>query len=118
MLSAALFSDSSRVVRVHAGGKLVVQGGRSDKMYVLLSGQARVLVNNMEVERLAIGDPVGEMALIDHEPHSATVEAITECSFASVDERTFRFLIADTPEFALDVMRTMARRLRNTNRML
>lgn len=118
MLSASLFSDDSRVVHVQAGAKLVVQGGRSDKMFVLLSGQARILVNDLEVERVAIGDPVGELALIDHEPHSASVEAITDCKFACVDERTFYFLVAETPEFALDVMRTMARRLRNTNRML
>jgi CRP/FNR family transcriptional regulator, cyclic AMP receptor protein len=118
MLTASLLADDSRIVRVHAGAKLFVQGGKSNMMFVLLSGQARILVNDIEVERLAIGDPVGELALIDYEPHSATVEAITECKFAGVDERTFYRLVAGTPEFALDLMRTLARRLRNTDKML
>lgn len=118
MLTASLLADDSRIVRVHAGAKLFLQGGKSDMMFVLLSGQARILVNDIEVERLAIGDPVGELSLIDHEPHSASVEAITECKFACIDERTFYRLVVDTPEFALDLMRTMSRRLRNTDRML
>lgn len=118
MLCASLLTDDARIVRVQPGAKLFVQGGKSDMMFVLVSGQARIMVNNIEVERLAIGDPVGELSLIDHEPHSASVEAITDCKFACVDERTFNTLVAGTPEFALDLMRTLARRLRNTDRML
>jgi CRP-like cAMP-binding protein len=87
-------------------------------MFVLIRGSARVFVGSTEVDRLAPGAIVGEMALIDHEPRSATVIAETECEFACVDEKRFRFLVAETPGFALEVMRTLAHRLRGTDRML
>ena len=87
-------------------------------MFVLIRGEARILVNGREVELLKIGDPVGELSLIDHEARSATVEAITDCEFVCVDEAHFKFMVRETPGFALDLMRTIARRLRNADRLL
>jgi CRP-like cAMP-binding protein len=113
MRSASLFSHESRVIAVRAGKPLFVAGEMSGLMYVLKQGEAKVLVDGHEVERLKIGDPVGEMSLIDHEPHSATVEAVSDCEFVCVDEKHFNFLVRETPGFALDLMRTMARRLRS-----
>ena len=118
MLSTSLLGDEARVILVSAGHMLIVQGGRSDVMFVLRRGQARVLFNGLEVERLAIGDPVGEMSLIDHQPHAASVEAISDCEFVCINEQQFKTLVAETPGFALDLMRTMARRLRSVDRLL
>jgi CRP-like cAMP-binding protein len=87
-------------------------------MYVLTAGEARILVGGQEMERLHAGSVVGEMSLISHEPHSATVEAVTNCEFACVDEKRFNFLVAETPGFALELMRIMAHRLRNADQML
>jgi len=87
-------------------------------MYVLVYGEARILIGGREIERLRPGAVVGEMSLVDHEPHSATVEAVTDCEFACVDERRFNFLVTETPGFALELMRIMAHRLRAMNRLL
>jgi CRP-like cAMP-binding protein len=48
-------------------------------------------------------------------PHSATVEAVTDCEFAVVDEKRFDFLVTETPGFAIEIMRVLAHRLRNTH---
>lgn len=118
MLCASLFRNDPRTICVPAGSRLFNQGEQTDMMFVLIHGRARVLVNGREVEQLAVGDPVGEMSLIDHEPHSASVEAVSDCEFVCVDQQHFNFLIVETPGFAMDLMRTMAKRLRNMDRMV
>ena len=61
---------------------------------------------------------MGEMALIDHGPRSATVTASTDCTLAEIDEKRFLFLVQQTPMFALSVMRLLSQRLRRMNAMI
>jgi CRP-like cAMP-binding protein len=58
------------------------------------------------------------MALIDSAPRSASIQAQTDCEFACIDEKRFRFLITQTPGFAIAVMRTMGERLRGADRVI
>jgi CRP-like cAMP-binding protein len=58
------------------------------------------------------------MALIDRAPRSATVEAITDCQFVCVDQKRFKFLVTETPNFALGVMKVLADRLRNADHLI
>jgi CRP-like cAMP-binding protein len=52
------------------------------------------------------------MALIDGSPRAATARAKTACEVAPVTEKSFLFLVHETPFFAIAVMRTLAERLR------
>jgi CRP/FNR family cyclic AMP-dependent transcriptional regulator len=118
VLCYSLFRNDPRLVALRAGTPLFVEGEKPSLMYVLTSGEARIVVGGQEMERLQAGSVVGEMSLVSHEPHSATVEAVTNCEFACVDEKRFNFLIAETPGFALELMRIMAHRLRMADRFL
>jgi CRP/FNR family cyclic AMP-dependent transcriptional regulator len=118
MLCYSLFRNDPHIVAVRAGMPLFVEGDGSGLLYVLTSGEALIRVGDQELERLHIGAVVGELSLVLNEPHSATVEAVTDCEFACVDEKRFNFLVTETPGFAIDLMRTMARRLRATDRLL
>ncbi len=115
MLCYALFRNDPRLVAVRAGTPVFVEGDSPGLMYVLTVGKARILVGGQEVERLHLGDFAGEMSLVERVPHSATVEAVTDCEFAVVDEKRFDFLVTETPGFAIDIMRVLAHRLRNTH---
>jgi CRP-like cAMP-binding protein len=55
------------------------------------------------------------MALIEREPRTATAVARTECQVVPIDEKRFRFLVQQTPMFALEVLRVMSSRLRKAN---
>lgn len=114
----SLFRDDPRLAAVRAGTALFRQGEAADQMYVLTIGEARIRVGQREVERLLPGAIVGEMALIDPEPRSATVEAVTDCEFVCVDDKRFRFLVTETPDFALGVMKVLADRLRNADHLI
>jgi CRP/FNR family cyclic AMP-dependent transcriptional regulator len=110
MLCYSLFRNNPRFVELVAGTPLFLEGEPSDLMYVLVVGEAKMSIGGREIERLRPGDTVGEMSLIDHQPHEASVEAVTDCEFVCVDEKHFEFLVAEAPGFALELMRLMARR--------
>jgi len=58
---------------------------------------------------------VGELALIDDEPRSATVVARTDCRLVAVDRRRFEYMVQETPLFGIAVMKVLADRLRKTS---
>lgn len=118
MLSVSMFANEPGKISIAAGGYLFNENDSPDFLYILLSGQARILVGTREVEVFGPGQIVGEMALIEKAPRAASVQAQTDCEFARIDEKRFRFLITETPGFALSVMRVMAERLRGADRVI
>ena len=99
-----------------AGGIIFREGDEASELFVIKSGQVRVQIGNRTIRELGAESIFGEMALIDSEPRSATVTAITDVELVPVSEKQFLFLVSQTPYFALKVMRVLAERLRATNK--
>ena len=118
MIPIEIFSHNTAKISIHAGQALFREGDEGNQMFVLETGTAEVVVQNLVLETLKHGSIVGEMGLVSHEPHSASVIAKTDCEFVVVDEKRFQFLVQQTPYFAIQVMRLMAERLRATNKLL
>jgi len=118
MVFFELFSNDPSIVSVAAGAALFVEGDTGPAMYVLTVGSAEVFVKNRLVETLAPGSIVGEMGLISPSTRTATVVASTDCEFVEIDEARFHDLVAQTPHFALNVMRVMAERLRRADQLI
>jgi CRP-like cAMP-binding protein len=84
-------------------------------MYVLLEGAARVLIGGHVVEMAGPGTLLGEMALVDDQPRSATVVTIAPCRVLPIGRAEFDLLVREKPEFARHVMKVLAYRLRRMN---
>ena len=108
----SIFKREPYVVTRKSGEVLFRTGDAATHMYAVLSGTVRVGSDKVVYEDVPAGGIVGEMALIDHEPRSATVTALTDCTLAEIDEARFLFLVHRTPSFALDIMRLLTFRLR------
>jgi CRP/FNR family transcriptional regulator, cyclic AMP receptor protein len=113
-----LFRYETDLQSLPAGQILFNQGEQGELMYILMSGTAEIIVHNKVVETAEAGAIVGELAMIDDNTRSATVIAKTDCRFLPIDRKRFNFLIQETPNFALHVMRMMAGRLRRTDDFL
>lgn len=113
-----LFSRERNVMALQIGETLFRKGDAAQSMFVVLSGDLRIADGNLVYEQVSAGGIVGEMALIDHAPRSATVTAATDCMIAEIDEKRFLFLVQQTPSFALNVMRVMSNRLRRMNALV
>jgi len=101
-----------------AGTEIMREGEPRTHMFYLHKGKAAVVVKGREVEQVTDGGIFGEMAMIDYGPRSASVVANTDCEAVEIDEKLFLLLVRQTPFFAIDVMRTLVRRLRAMNELL
>ena len=97
---------------VSAGQHIFTAGQPGDMMYVVKEGEVEVVINGKVIDTVGPGGILGEMALIDRRPRSATAIAKTDCKLVSVNEQRFQRLVQQTPHFALQVMKVMAQRLR------
>ncbi len=113
-----LFRFETDLLQIGAGEPVFKVGDPGDRMYVLMKGEADIVVGNVVVESAAPGALLGELALVDAAPRTATVMAVTDCSLLPIDVKRFRFLVQETPNFALHVMKVIAERLRNMDRRL
>ena len=104
--------------RYPAGTEIMREGEPRSHMYYLHTGTAGVVARGREVEEVEPGGIFGEMAMIDHGPRSARVFAKTDCEAVAINEQLFLLLVHQTPFFAIDVMRTLVRRLRAMNELL
>ena len=118
MQSIQLFKPSDATHTIPAGHFVFQAGESANNAFVLLEGEADVVVNGKVVERATPGSLLGEMALIEHRERSASVRAATDCKLVAIDERRFLFLVQQHPFFALQVMQVMAERLRHMNEVL
>ena len=117
MVNVGIFHHSD--TQAFKAGQLIFKEGEPGKvMYVISEGEVDILVGSLLVETAGPGSIVGEMALIDHGPRSASAKARTDCKLVVVDQERFEFLVAQTPFFAIEVMQIMADRFRRTDQLV
>jgi HEAT repeat protein len=98
------------------GEVIAEQGEPGDEMYVLLTGEMRVLVTRdgdaaEEVARRGPGEYVGEMAVITQAPRMASLVAAGAVRSLVIDRRRFERILRERPEASLAVMRELCNRL-------
>jgi CRP-like cAMP-binding protein len=107
-----LFRNATDLIDFPAGAVVFSEGDPGDRMYVVREGEIELRLGDRTLAVLGEGAMLGEMALLDDAPRSATAVARTACRLAPVDRKRFIFLVGNTPYFALEVMKVMAERLR------
>ena len=85
-----------------------------DAMFAVVEGEIELSLDDRVIEKVGPGGIIGEMALIDAGPRSATATATATAASVhrAVDQRHFMFLVHEHPTFALQVMKIMADRIR------
>jgi CRP-like cAMP-binding protein len=109
-----LFKDADDAKDVEDGTVIFDEETPGEVMYVILRGEVDIFANGVLVETLGPGDLLGEMALIDSKPRSASALTRTDSRIAPVSEERFLQMVKETPHFSLHVMRILAERLRRT----
>ena len=91
-----------------------VEGQASDKMYLLVEGEASLVRNKKTLDIVKAGEIFGEIAVITQQPRAASAMARKFCQVLVLDARQFQQALQATPEFALMLMNIMNNRLRLT----
>ena len=109
--------DTAVTVTVDGGDFLFREGDPADALYIVRKGVLRIVSGSIVYETVKPGGIVGEMGIVDQGGRrSASVIAGTRVELEKIDRSAFLTLIQSTPDFALEVMQVMARRLRVMNR--
>jgi flavin-dependent dehydrogenase len=103
--------------KVYQNGETIIrQGEIGDCMYVVQDGQVEVIrdAGSREVQLTILGknEFFGEMAIFEHEIHSATVRAIGTARILTIDHKNFLRRIHEDPSLAYRIMEVMSNRIR------
>jgi CRP-like cAMP-binding protein len=121
--SRRALARSARVRDVAAGATVFAQGDPADGLYVVVSGELRVIVaspsgDEATVALLREGEACGELGLIDGQPRSATVVASQRTKLLAVRREDFIEWLRPRPEAALALLATLSTRLRRMDETL
>jgi CRP/FNR family transcriptional regulator, cyclic AMP receptor protein len=110
--SINIFDHDPNVRTCEAGTTIFYQDDGGEDMFVVLEGEVDLHRNGRLLETVQPGGIFGEMALLEHEPRTATATAKTSVRLAPVTRQRFLYLVQNTPFFAVEVLQTLAHRLR------
>lgn len=104
------------------GDILVQQGEVGDVMFIIVSGEVRVIASKdqkeVELARRTVGEYVGEMSLISKEPRIATVIALGTVHTLFINQKSFESLLRDRPDVSLAVIQVLCERLKEAGQKL
>ncbi|SIQ60493.1 Cyclic nucleotide-binding domain-containing protein [Alkalispirochaeta americana] len=92
----------------------IKKGEMGDCMYIIREGRVSVHDETRSFAELGPGQVVGEMAVLDPEPRSASVTALEETSLLKIEKDAFDSVMADHPGIARGVIHVLCNRLRNS----
>jgi CRP-like cAMP-binding protein len=101
-----------------AGAIVFSQGDPGSCMYVVQSGVIEMVIGDKIVEVCEANEAIGFMSMIDNAPRSSTARVREACEVSVIDQRKFRFMVDEVPNFALYIMGAMARRIRGMGRAM
>ena len=99
-------------VHLDAGEKFIQEGDIEDSMYIIVEGEVQVNHRELIIFNLGPGEIVGELAVLDPEPRSASVSSVSDVLLFRIDKEPFDEVMADRPEVAQAIITTLCRRIR------
>ena len=106
----------SEDMEIEPGQALTRQGDTGQEFFVIVDGTIDVAVDGESIGERGGGDFVGEIALLEDIPRTATVTAKTPLRVFVLTRQDFRRLVDDNPNVERKVMQALARRLVDLSR--
>ncbi len=100
---------------VDEGGVLCREGDTPDKWWIVVEGTGDVTVDGRYLSSVGPGESIGELALLDGKPRSATVTATSDMLVWEVDGEGFIGALLESSRLALALLQELAQRLRRSN---
>ena len=117
-----LLAFTSERLRFMDGDEICHQGEVGDAAYIILEGEADVLVDTpggaLRVATVGKNDIIGEIAILCDVPRTATVTASTDVETLKVSKDNFFQLLTQFPQIGVEVMHELASRLHHTTQQL
>lgn len=109
----ALITDE---VQFDTGEEIVRQGDNGQTLFLIIAGKVRIHATGVADDLAVLGERgvFGEMSLLDNEPRSASVTAMTDVVCLKIERDDFNEILAEKSEIAQGVIKVLTRRIRDT----
>ncbi len=113
-----LLQHKARKLSLEKHQTIVTEGAETDSMYLLLSGRAKVFMSDDQGKDIILaivtaGAYIGEVALLDGAPRTASVETLEPCELLQITRKSFVGFISEHPDHALEIIHLLTSRIRN-----
>jgi CRP-like cAMP-binding protein len=123
---AEALADAAQKKTFKNGERLVIAGESTDNMFLILSGRANVELSELSgdsdktiaIATLGVGECIGEMSLVDQQPHCADVVADGPLHALVLNPQTFIAVLQENPQVAVRLLKAMFRHLARANRQI
>lgn len=111
-------AGQTRELSFRKNAVLMNEGDAGESMYVLKSGSVKVYLSDEEGRQLVLyeqgpGTAIGDIALLDDAPRSASVMALEPCTALVIGKKAFLNCLLESPETAINIIRSLTTRLRD-----
>jgi CRP-like cAMP-binding protein len=117
-----LLAFTSERLTFHSGEELFHQGDDGDSAYIVIGGQADVVLTtetgDIVVNTVKRNNIVGEIAILCDVPRTASVVATEQLEVLKISKDLFFRMVGEFPQMAVEIMRELAGRLERTNDQL
>ena len=114
-----MFARSAGTNLTFAAGSVVFnKGDPGSCMYVVQSGVIEMVIGDTVIEMCGPNEAIGFMSVIDGAARSSTARVKEAVELSIIDQRKFRFMIDEVPNFASYIMGAMARRIRGMGKAM
>ena len=115
--------EATREAEYLPGEVIIREGERGEKLYLLLEGRVAIVKNHgtpneLQLATVSAVDYFGEMAILDNEPRSATVVALSHARLLTLDGASLKDLILHMPEISFEIFRVLTARVRSAEKRL
>eukprot|EP00588_Corethron_pennatum_P010859 CAMPEP_0194265600 /NCGR_PEP_ID=MMETSP0169-20130528/782_1 /TAXON_ID=218684 /ORGANISM="Corethron pennatum, Strain L29A3" /LENGTH=794 /DNA_ID=CAMNT_0039006095 /DNA_START=96 /DNA_END=2480 /DNA_ORIENTATION=+ len=90
-----LFISAMQPETAKAGNAIINQGDVGDFFYIVAEGNVNFVVHGNNVGAASSGASFGELALLYDSPRAASCIAVSDCQLWKVDQKTFRYMLAN-----------------------
>lgn len=112
-------SHDIQQVSFKAGEILFHEDELSFHFFIIQEGEVEIFkqseAGELQLARVGPGTSLGEFAMLDRKPRSASARALTDIVAARVSEDAYNHLLSELPDWAVAVMRALVERVRHTN---
>jgi CRP/FNR family transcriptional regulator, cyclic AMP receptor protein len=105
-------------MKFSAGSIVFNYGDPGSCMYIVHSGAIEILIGGAVVETCGPNEALGFMAMIDGLPRTSTARVKEDTELSIIDQRKFRFMVDEVPNFSLYIMGAMAHRIRSMGEVI
>jgi len=114
----AELAAQAREINFRKNAVLMTEGDTGETMYVINTGSVKVYVSDDEGRELVLyqqgkGAVIGDIALLDDEPRSASVSTLEPSTALMIGKQAFLDCLRSSPEMAINIIRSLTQRLRD-----